>query len=180
MQIVHCFNSRKHKIFNKTQLQIYFTSKLSESNFKMIFFWFAVAFASSFVFTHTLSWICYSIFWFSEVSFSIDLLLPLTIRWVCDCVSRIWWECMREDGHFAIYRIVLCSNNTKKKKKLTPPTPMKRKSPDCDENQSYQPRRIFNLSNSSCFYSFWYYFANNNKIYRNQSTKKLNFKYFNK
>lgn len=73
------------------------------------------------------------------------------------CVQLTWMWAWR--WTFRLYRIVLYSNNTKRRRKKTPPTPMKRNSFYCDENQSYQPRRKFNLSKSLYFHSFGYCFV---------------------
>lgn len=63
------------------------------------------------------------------------------------CVQLIWVRAWR--WTFRLYcNILYCIATTLKEKreKKTPPTPMKRNSFYCDENQSYQPRRKFNLS----------------------------------
>lgn len=86
----------------------------------MIFFWFAVAFCSLFVFTHTLSWICYSIYsdFLKFRSASICCYHWRFTVFPCVCVRTIDMSVsVKMDISSVSHCIVLYSNNTKKRKK---------------------------------------------------------------
>lgn len=86
----------------------------------MIFFWFAVAFCSLFVFTHTLSWISYSIYsdFLKFRSASICCYHWRFIVFWCVCVCTIDMSVsVKMDISSVLQYIVLYSNNTKRKKR---------------------------------------------------------------